>query len=56
MSYGAPEEKKAKLDLDMNKKKSVEPPKDDRNVAPVTKTETESAEMVPLSVMAHSVA
>ena len=30
----------------MNKKKSVEPPKDDRNVAPVTKTETESAEMV----------
>ena len=46
MSYGAPEEKKAKLDLDMNKKKSVEPPKDDRNVAPVTKTETESAEMV----------
>ena len=46
MSYGAPEEKKAKLDLDMNKKKSVEPPKDDRNVAPVTKTDTESAEMV----------
>ena len=30
----------------MNKKKSVVPSKDDRNVAQVTKKETESAEMV----------
>ena len=30
----------------MNKKKSAEPSKDDRNVAQVTKKETKSAEMV----------